>query len=212
MLAWLTIDDPGELVSRGLSIPVGFLPHLMGAIGELTNAGNWEKQGTLTPQECADMMSLVWESVGSLDMIGSIQYFGTADLPSSYLPCDGGVYNRVDYPQLYSLIDPTLIIDADTFNTPPIMDRFILSEGNDYVFGGTGGEASHSLNAAENGQHNHTIQRGFGPDVAASIVLGALEGLEAIPTEETTSDSGLGDAHNNMPPYWVGRVGIRWCI
>lgn len=63
MRAWLTIDAPGELVCRELLIPANFIPHLLGALGELTEADNWEPDGTLTPEECAEYMSIMWASI-----------------------------------------------------------------------------------------------------------------------------------------------------
>lgn len=63
MGAWLTIDEPGEVVCRALSIPLNFLPHVMGALGDLCEASNWEQSGELTPEECAELMAQMWEGI-----------------------------------------------------------------------------------------------------------------------------------------------------
>ena len=62
MLAWLTVDGPGDAVCRALVVPVNFVPMVMGALGELCDASNWEQHGTMTPEECAEVMSEMWAS------------------------------------------------------------------------------------------------------------------------------------------------------
>jgi microcystin-dependent protein len=139
-------------------------------------------------------------------MIGVILEYVTNDAPSNCLPCDGTIYNRVDYPILYSRLDSAFIIDADTFETPDKVGLFSL--GSETNIGEVGGEASHTLSAAEMPIHTHQISNGFGPNVALSAVLGAIEGLSPVPTAETTTSSGSGSAHNNMPPY----IKVKYCI
>jgi len=64
MRAWLTVDSPGEVVCRAISIPEQFIPHVLGALGELCDPTNWEEHGDLTVEECVEYMSVVWESFG----------------------------------------------------------------------------------------------------------------------------------------------------
>lgn len=63
MNAWLTVDTAGDVVCRQFLIPANLLPHVFGALGELCIADNWEQHGELTPEECAELMSVMWESV-----------------------------------------------------------------------------------------------------------------------------------------------------
>ena len=183
----------------------------MGAIGELCEVWNWEAQGTMTPQECAEAMWAMWQDVGVWDMIGSIAYFGTAALPADYLPCDGSTHDRVDYPALYAVLDASLIVDADHFKTPPIVDAFIVGAGSTYATGDVGGEAEHTLTLDESPEHNHEYMEKseilfpYGtltPDISARGTL--------LESGRNTSDVGGGLAHNNLPPFWAGLVGIRW--
>ena len=85
-----------------------------------------------------------------------------------------------------------------------LKDRFLLSAGDTYTNGATGGEATHTLTIDEMPSHSHGI-------------YGALTG-ETKPVTNTGNDWGVGisnywtintsptggdQAHNNMPPYLV---------
>jgi len=86
-----------------------------------------------------------------------------------------------------------------------IKDKFLLSAGDTYAAGVTGGEATHALTASEMPAHSH------GPKVngerfachagtATVTGLGFSAGSNVDLTWETASVGG-GAAHNNMPPY-----------
>ena len=108
-----------------------------------------------------------------------------------------------------------------------IKDTFLLSAGDTYSAGDTGGEAEHTLTtdempshkhtvtAAEAGEHTHTI--GNDQDVAynssgkcrsvhkaatgASYYDGSTGENGAHTHTMTVKNTGGGSAHNNMPPY-----------
>lgn len=109
-----------------------------------------------------------------------------------------------------------------------IKDTFLLSAGDTYAAGATGGEAAHTLTANESGQKALTISGGehihsglrrsvFGSGSTAGYVSGAAtqsdvsQAQVTIPANATTgavgthshsvSASGASQAHNNMPPY-----------
>lgn len=79
-----------------------------------------------------------------------------------------------------------------------VTDKFIIGAGNSYAVGATGGEATHTLTAAELPSHSHKIPGGW---------LAAAGGAVAVTSPAVvagTSDSGStggGAAHNNLPPY-----------
>ena len=94
-----------------------------------------------------------------------------------------------------------------------LKDRFLLGAGTTYSNGATGGEATHTLTAQEMPQHTHDEQIGnykitdVNPPQAGSaatasgIQPSAYSGLNSY--VQRVSNSGGGQAHNNMPPYLV---------
>lgn len=206
---------PNLFVVRRLRIPqqIDFLGLINGALNEMCNHWNYEQYGTLTPVETAEIMLDIYNdySDSSGFMIGQITPYVTENPPVFCLDCDGGTYNRVDYPNLYALLDPIFKIDADTFVTPNINrgDTIIGAGtspvGSIYDVGDTGGEEEHSLSSAENGEHFHTT------NMTTGLAVSPGELPVNIPTPlplGTTNNSGLGVPHNNMMPF----TALKFCV
>ena len=206
MRAWLTIDEPGVETCRVFHIPENFVPHVMGALGELTYADNWEQDGTLTPDECAEFMGAMWESIRGCGVIGEVKYFATATLPAGFLPCDGATYNRVDYPLLYSALHSSFIVDADHFITPGVSDRVIAGSGTTLSVGDTVGNETHTMTIEELVPHDHTIPWlatfPYGEIPEISVVGGILT--------QNTGQTGNGEPFSIVQPTIALLVGIRY--
>lgn len=170
--------------------------------------------------------------------IGEIKMYGRDSLPVNVLACDGTTYNRADYPRLYDLIHPTLRNDlAETFTTPDLRDRFVLASGVTYPdFAETGGEIDHTLSIDTMPPHDHVTdphshtsaphthgytQPTFGIDIESVGVPDPTGvGNPPVPMSTTASSAiidnavvtvqqtGNGNPHNNMPPYYVAIFGI----
>ena len=101
-----------------------------------------------------------------------------------------------------------------------IKDRFLLSAGDTYSAGTTGGSATHTLTVAEMPTHTHTQNahshstryKGFdlSSDKEGYMVLRRNETADgydgtdtdgAISATATNQNTGGGGSHNNMPPY-----------
>ena len=91
-----------------------------------------------------------------------------------------------------------------------IKDRFLLAAGDTYTGGSTGGEATHKLTVQEMPSHAHTMY--VNNDGSSSSWSPASGTYLVKPDCVTTSTknyggalaqngAGLGQAHNNMPPY-----------
>lgn len=98
-----------------------------------------------------------------------------------------------------------------------LKDTFLLSSGDTYSIGQTGGEATHTLNTTEMPYHNHVQYQQAGNGgitwcvTDPSITPGSIKGLPLQTSawsdgSSATIDTGYvgeGKAHNNMPPYTV---------
>lgn len=208
-MPWLTPDEStgGGYVSRPLYIPEKYVSHVSGALLQMCDAWNWESFGDTTPDEAASAMRLMLDAYyRGNPMIGVITYYATTTIPDNMLHCDGNLYARADYPDLYAAIDTQFIEDADYFRTPNLDGVFVL--GSQDNIGETGGEENHTLVGDEIPSHPHGTHYQYGPDTAAGY-LGAISTAFAIqPTDGATDSYGGGQAHNNMPPFIKLRAGI----
>ena len=81
-----------------------------------------------------------------------------------------------------------------------IKDTFLLSAGDTYNAGSTGGEATHTLTVDEIPTHNHTfpIYSGTGSMADGGYIN---KGNGVWKDNTYTTNRGGGKPHNNMPPY-----------
>lgn len=173
-----------------------------------------------------------------MPILGMIVPFVTEDPASGVLPCDGSVYLRVDFPDLYAVLDPFFIVDADHFNVPDLRGRVVLGVGSgaglsNYNVGDNGGEEAHTLTTGEIASHTHSqsnptiidpthshVETGAVPTL---ITIGAgVPAPSAIPSPTVTAPSLTGitalagaiantggdGAHENRQPYYSLNYGI----
>jgi len=88
-----------------------------------------------------------------------------------------------------------------------IKDKFLLSAGDTYTAGDTGGEATHTLTIDEIPSHNHDsrVQWNNSTGHAAPFIEQWNNNGNACVDNQNGLDGyrGGGQAHNNMPPYIV---------
>ena len=183
-----------------------FIQTLQGAIAQLITPDAFVQEGTITPEEAANIFEdIVFPSFYPYpDPIGSIMVLATQFAPYGTLLCNGSTHLRIDYPRLYENIDPIFIIDADNFFVPDLRGRSIVGTGT-----GTGltprsigdmfGEENHTLVTSELPTHDHlytpptpSIQlEGAGVPLPTSVTSG-------LPTP--TTPIGGDSPHNNIQP------------
>jgi microcystin-dependent protein len=186
---------------------------VMGQLIALNDPDAFIEVGTSTPDEAAEMLTLVYESVKEVFPIGQIVTYG-ANLPATtdILPCNGASYLRTDYPDLFAAIGTVWgAADISHFNVPDLRSRDIVGAGQGTglslrVAGQTFGEEDHTLTIAEMPTHNHAIQDFF---LTGTAVPPPFDGVDAIPhILNTTANEGGGGSHNNMQPSGVCTFGI----
>jgi len=217
-MAWLTPENaPTATMSRRVFIPDSeqWLAIVSGALLPLIYAYNWEEVEGITAEEAAQRAFEMYNQfVEGSGMIGTVTPYVTALPPQGYIECDGSVQNRVDYPQLYALLDVAFILDADTFVTPDLRGRTVIGAGNgaglsSRSVGSEGGEEAHTLNVSEMPSHQHSnylLQdaKRLGVNELANIVFGNIISNPLMQTDFTGGDG----PHNNMQPFTAIKYGI----
>jgi|SRR6185369_3518750 len=141
-----------------------------------------------------------------LPMIGMIFPLVTSDPPPNVLPCDGSTYLRVDYPNLYDVLDTPFIVDSDHFIVPDLRNRTIIGAGDTFSNADIGGESEHTLTVSELASHTHTIPLTTSLPAQAGV---GFAGDVTVPVVTSSTGSTGGDApHNNMQPYYALNYGI----
>lgn len=198
-------DGNAPVLCRRLALPSFLWPLFNGAFGSLLDEGNWYSFGNMPVEDVVQAFQNAFDNMGSCYMIGQIVMFA-GSLPDNVLLCDGEEYDGAEYPELYAILPPSLIV-GDSFQTPNLTGRFVLASGNGRNPGDTGGEETVTLGIEHIPAHSHgyteplpnvDIEAPGAPDLLAAGVG---------PIQQTT-ETGGGTAHNNMPPYYVLAYGI----
>lgn len=82
-----------------------------------------------------------------------------------------------------------------------IKDTFLLSAGDTYTAGDTGGEAEHTLTVNEMPVHSHHFDMRLNATTGGYYAQPPYAGNNGTVNERGTKNEGGGLAHNNMPPY-----------
>ena len=129
-----------------------------------------------------------------------------------------------DITDLYNLIYPIGSIYLSVNSVDPstlfggtwekIKDKFLLSDGDTYSIGSTGGEATHTLTIDEMPSHRHTSVRrynGTDDNNFSGHIANAVESNDTSTLQEQlyTDYTGGSQPHNNMPPYLAINVWKR---
>ncbi len=199
------IDKFGSVTEcRTVTLPLSLWYLANGALQELTFPQNWVQFGTATPEETAEFFLKALDDYGKCMPIGSLVPLVIDTFPDGVLPCDGNTFLRADYPNLYAVLDPILIVDADNFLTPDLNARFLLADGNGRSLGDVGGEEEHTLTIGEMPTHSHD----YTSAVASVTTIVVPDEPSAVPAPSITAPEGGNQPHNNMPPFYVVKYGI----
>jgi len=222
---YLTPDAiPGNTTCRVILIPdnEGFVAVVTGALQSLVFPENWQKDGTLTPEEAADAMMPMFDAFcfrqGVCRVVGEIIPFaGDTSPAANWLLCDGASLLRADYPDLFVVIGTTFgNVDGTHFNVPDFRGRIPVGTGTGTglttrTLGDNFGEETHTLITSETPVHNHADSgHTHGEGIAVPAVGAAIVGVpipSAVPGVGVTgvgfasiSNTGADGPHNNLQP------------
>lgn len=201
--------------SVNMKVNVQWFSHIIGIMNALDQPDAWQGTENAIEDARAEIRKLIasveTEAPTMTMPLGLVIPFAgkTTDIPSWLLLCDGAVKNRVDYPDLYDVLEAAFIIDDDTFKTPDLNAKFISGATSGGV-GDTGGAATHTLKMSEMPVHNHRRGTNSAYILDASPLPPGLPGSDwnSNPAstfkayqKEYTQDAGGGAAHNNLPPF-----------
>jgi microcystin-dependent protein len=144
------------------------------------------------------------DKTGYLMPVGSIIAYGGYSVPEGWLLCDGAAIDK-------KLDDLIKVIGA---YTPDLRSRFIVGAGkgpglSEYKPTNTGGVEKHVLTVAEMPAHNHA---GFGENFDGWPFgnlnntrnnMGSAGGKDYDNYFYNTSNTGGGQPHQNLPPYYA---------
>lgn len=207
-LAYITPDfqptDP--MVCRTLEMRPSLWAVLFNILQEWGTASQWRQNDPThasVDTVIAEIISMTDKAVLSgCTMIGEIKELATATVPDWLLLCDGATYDRVDYPDLYAVLDAAFIIDADTFRVPKRTDR--LGYGG-IAIGTQDGSMTHTNIEAEMYPHTHSYNEPVGEFLA---LTGEEPSVLAISPFGVTGSTGGGNEYSIMNAV----EGIRFYI
>lgn len=212
-----TPDLPPVVTYRTVSLTVpanaDLERFLWGALLSIAYVTSWDTVGTMTDIQAAEFMKAVLESRRETNMLGTVVSVFRETLDNSMLLCDGGVYNKSDYPELWE-VWPSSMKSATDLTLPDLRNLFLVGAGLDYSRGDTGGADEVTLTVGEipshshgNLPHSHTESVAFasvneispGVPTPSAVPAGGLTGAASITIENTGGDQ----PHENRPPYYA---------
>lgn len=145
--------------------------------------------------------------------IGEIRMVGFNFAPSGWAFCDGSLLSISEYSTLFNLIGTTYGGDGQTtFALPNLSGRIPVHQGSSFVIGQLAGTEFVTLSMDEMPAHSHSLAAWSGDGNQPSPEHGVwaksrLEQFSTSPPSATMAaslqNSGLDQAHNNMPTFQV---------
>lgn len=173
-------------------------------------------QNPLTPPEIDDLQAQLAQTQDQLMsvLVGMIMPIATKTIPQGCLMCDGSIYQRALFPQLYDALEDAFIVDADYFMTPNLVHRFVQGAvaGSGGEAGDTGGSETVTQTVDQMPAHIHTspphshsesaaapstVTIGLEVPVPAAIPAASFTGATAV----SIDSAGGGQPMDILPPY-----------
>lgn len=159
-LAWVTPENtPNRFICRRVFIPDDplYMAAVNGALLMLTETYNWENVFGVPESEAAAAMQIMYDRYreGQFCMLGAIIPMAVENLPDHMIWCEGGIFERADYPQLYDVLSAELLISPTQFTVPDMRQRFPLGAADGLSVFDEGGESEVTLTTDGMPEHSH---------------------------------------------------------
>ena len=167
----------------------------------------WDEMDATEWDELDAQLSQMMLEVQRNALLGTVVPFMGDVIPQYLLLCDGGVYQREDYPALYAILPASLILDADTFTLPDMAGLYVSGATIAQPLLSSFGEAEVTLTEAQLARHAHYYTppvNNIDLEDVGVPELGASAGL--LPT--LTDYAGGDEPHNNLPPS----ISLYYCV
>lgn len=87
--------------------------------------------------------------------VGTVLPWAATDLPGWGLLCDGSVYLKVDYPELWEALGDDWEESETEFLVPDLENRVVVGSGDEYAMAESGGAKDHIQTVSEMPEHRH---------------------------------------------------------
>lgn len=115
--------------------------------------------GHLSQIEMSALMSDIWESfIMTNPFIGAVLPIATSAIPPNMLLCNGAIYNKADYPELYEVLASGLkLANGTQFRVPDLVNRYPRGTGAFGTVGNQAGSNTVTLTVNNIPKHTHTV-------------------------------------------------------
>jgi microcystin-dependent protein len=191
--------DPGSGI-EGSRVPAAAIEPVMREIVAAIVAAGLTPNGAVFTQLASAIAGATNFPPGAL-----IQFAGPA-APAGWVLCTGQAISRTTFAALFTAIGTNFGVGdgATTFNVPDLRGRTPIGVGlgaglTNRALAASGGEEAHVLTVAELPAHHHAVHTL--DEAQGGSTVGVDQAVATTVTDQNTSDTGSGNAHNIMPPF-----------
>jgi microcystin-dependent protein len=203
-----------NIIQRLIEIDEALVPYVSGALSWLCDKEPFEETGALTVETAKEHFSeMLWtyfQEQPAMIPVGATMMWHLVAPPDRWLPCNGAMVAKADYPELWALWGDTFgASTTDLFAVVNMTDRSPFGQSGFLALNAVAGALTHTLTVAQMPVHNHaplspsTSYIGNKSGGTNTAPAGSAWGASA-----TTENAGGNQAHNNLHPV----IGVNYIV